>query len=1344
MKISDGMVNRTGKLVAPPKILIVEDDGIIGQHLLKALKKLNYDVVGVVSNGKEAIQITSETTPDLILMDIILEGDLDGIETASRIHQRSNIPIIYLTAYGDAEILQRAKVTEPCGFILKPFDERTLQASIEIALQKNALGNQLKESEELFNAVIDQATEGFLLLHTEDFGIIKANLAFQKMIGVELQQKLGQPVDSLSGLGLLSFQGFMDQIKLGIELSAENCRLDHKDGSFVDVEIDARTIPFEDHKAICITLRDVTSQKQIEEELLLNEVRFNSIIEDQSDFFVRWGSDGTRTSVNQSFCRYLQKTSEELLGTNHYNFFMPNDQAVIRECLLNLSPEKPASTNEMLVILPNGEKRWHSWTDRVIFTESNEILEIQSVGKDINDKKQSRELFNRYQLLSENTRDIILFIRQRDGRIIEANKTAVLAYGYSRDELLTLSIHALHSRHTQSLVSPQMEKANATGLLYETVHRHKNGSLFPVEVNSQGATLGGERILLSVVREISERKEVEEALRESEERFRQVVQQMPFPVEVFNHEGTTVILNSAFMEGFEIPTESIIIGHYNIFRDPFFKELGFSVNVKRVFSGETVVIPEISFPLEMIQTVFQGKKGSNSIYEITLFPVYKQPGEVYQVVSIWKDVTERIQGEHELQAIAGVSSALSTAATRAEMLPMILDQIKVLLHPNCSALVMRDPASGESIVELGLGSWKKIKGLRLHGEEGVVGTVISKRLPSINQDISEDPVFALPELLNSNLVTAIEPIVIQENSIGAIYLARNKPFSDADTHLINSIANISASALHRASLYEQTQQHAEQMAKVSAIGRSMSETFDLKQIYDQMTQAILELFPETCTVCISMYDEAKEEIKWEYGVHDGERLDVTQSPPFPLEPPGTGTQSEVIHLHKPVIINDLRLRRKQIMTDFLVRPQRIVTQSGLYVPMLSRGHVMGVIQVLSYTPNRFTQEDAELLTVVGNTAAIAIENTRLFLETQNRLKRLIALRAIDTAITSGMNLNSTLDVLLDKVNDLLHPDAVDVQLLNTNTKTLDFGYGRGFNIDPIDSRGIKMEGGLAGRVVASGQVLYVPDLSKTDLPPQAAELYQKEGFTSYTAAPLVSKEQVIGVLELFHRSFLNPDQEWLDFLQTLAGQTAIAIDKATLLFNLQASNLELTLAYDTTLEGWSHALELRDRETEGHSRRVTKLTEQLSKAMGLPESEIVHIRRGALLHDIGKLGTPDNILLKPGLLTQDERKIMQRHPTFAYEMLLPINFLRSSLDIPYGHHEKWDGTGYPLGLKNEEIPLSARIFAIVDVFDSLQNDRPYRTAWPLDQIKDYLLEQSGKHFDPKVVEAFMKLDIWDK
>lgn len=362
---------------------------------------------------------------------------------------------------------------------------------------------------------------------------------------------------------------------------------------------------------------------------------------------------------------------------------------------------------------------------------------------------------------------------------------------------------------------------------------------------------------------------------------------------------------------------------------------------------------------------------------------------------------------------------------------------------------------------------------------------------------------------------------------------------------------------------------------------------------------------------------------------------------------------------------------------------------------------------------------------------------------EQRLKRQIdrfeSLRKIDIAITASFDLRVTLGILLEQVISNLGADAADVLLYNPTGRTLNYAAGKGFRTNALQHTRLQIGEGFAGIAALQRRIVRVPDLQRSLGELRRSARISAEGFYSYFCVPLLVKNQIKGVLEVFHRSLFNPDNEWMTFLEALAGQAAIAIDNANLFDDLQRSNTELGLAYESTLEGWSRALELRDQETEGHTQRVADLTVRLAQNLGIEGEELQHIRRGALLHDIGKMGIPDNILRKPGPLSPEEWQIMRQHPVYALRLLSPILNLRASLDIPYCHHERWDGSGYPRQLRGEEIPFSARIFAVIDVWDALLSDRPYRPAWAREQAIEYLRRESGRHFDPKIVEVFLKM-----
>jgi len=360
---------------------------------------------------------------------------------------------------------------------------------------------------------------------------------------------------------------------------------------------------------------------------------------------------------------------------------------------------------------------------------------------------------------------------------------------------------------------------------------------------------------------------------------------------------------------------------------------------------------------------------------------------------------------------------------------------------------------------------------------------------------------------------------------------------------------------------------------------------------------------------------------------------------------------------------------------------------------------------------------------------------------RRQLEHLAALSAIDRIIASNFDLRISFLEILKHVKAELGVDASDILVLNSTSQILEFGAGLGFRSQDAEKTQMRLGESHAGRAVLERKLIEIPNLKDEPDNSLLTKLLLGEDFVCYYAVPLLAKGEVKGVLEVFQRSALEPDAEWLDFLKALAGQAAIAIDNATLFDSLQRSNSELTLAYDATIEGWSHALDLRDKETEGHSRRVTEMTVRLARAFGFSEAELVQVRWGALLHDMGKMGIADGILLKPSPLTAEEWVLMKQHPTIAYEMLAPVRYLRLALDIPYRHHEKWDGSGYPQGLRGEQIPLTARIFAVVDVWDAMRSNRPYRASESEKKVRAHIRSLSGTHFDPKVVEMFLKMDL---
>ncbi|MBI5877276.1 MAG: GAF domain-containing protein [Chloroflexi bacterium] len=450
--------------------------------------------------------------------------------------------------------------------------------------------------------------------------------------------------------------------------------------------------------------------------------------------------------------------------------------------------------------------------------------------------------------------------------------------------------------------------------------------------------------------------------------------------------------------------------------------------------------------------------------------------------------------------------------------------------------------------------------------------------------------------------------------------------------------------------------------------------------------------------------------------------------------PGEGIAGTVLasgHVHHSAEF------RSDPLACAMTRAQAPAGWSGACLPIRTDMTTVGVLYVSVPPMRHIAPQQLKLLESLAEMGGAALHRMRLHEETVHHLEQLQALHSIDRVITASMDLRMTLSVLLEHVQTQLRVDATAVLLLNPHSKTLEYASGRGFRTHYAQAVHVRVGEDFAGRAVVERRMVHVTDAATTPADLHLAAMWQREGLAAYFGVPLIAKGQVKGVLEVFHRTPLTPDPLWLDFLETLAGQAAIAIDNAQLFENLQRSNLNLSRAYDATIEGWSRALDLRDKETEGHTQRVTTLTLRLARSMGLSDGALVHVQRGALLHDIGKMGVPDSILLKPGPLSESEWALMRRHPVYAHEMLAPIDYLQPALDIPYCHHEKWDGTGYPRGIRGDQIPMPARIFAVADVWDALRSDRPYRRAWPEAKVLAHIRAQTGQHFDPRVVEAFL-------
>ncbi len=687
----------------------------------------------------------------------------------------------------------------------------------------------------------------------------------------------------------------------------------------------------------------------------------------------------------------------------------------------------------------------------------------------------------------------------------------------------------------------------------------------------------------------------------------------------------------------------------------------------------------------------------------------------------------------EAAAIAEVGRDISATLQLDTVLERIASYAMNLLQAETSAVYMADAATStlQAIAALGVDA-EEIKKDPLTIGQGILGNIALENIGEIVNDTANDPRTRIVRGTDSNPLEHIMsvPIILKDKLTGLLTVWRSgtgTEFTSRELSFLTSLARQAAVAIENARLYKETQRRLKELEIINRVSTSLRVTQSLEEMLPILLNEMLQLI-NTPHGSVWLYDHTTDKLVQRAA--SGVETKLKHKSLSPME----GIVGYTFRTGKTY-------RSSELKNDALLlegeRDDMIPGLGAICIPIQSTAGPVGVLAVVIGIEQQITEE-INLLAILAEITGNSIHRAQLYEQSQRQVRRLTSLRDIDSAIASSFDLRLTLNILMDQTLSHLNVDAVNIGLYHSELQSVSYLSGVGFTVPSPTRPPVRMGEGLAGQVLLKQRTCHITNLQNA---PEAANevLVKRERFVTYIGIPLIVKGQIKGVFEVFHRSPLSPTPDWMEFLHTLAGQAAIAIDSSQLFENLQRSNQELIQAYDTTLEGWARALELRDRETEGHTRRVTEMTMRLARFIGVNDNEMVNIYRGVLLHDIGKMGVPDHILKKKGKLTDEEWAEMRQHPVYAYNLLSPISFLRGVLDIPYCHHEHWDGSGYPRGLKGEQIPLAARIFSVVDNWDALLSDRPYREAWPLEKVKAYLRESAGTLLDPKIVNIFLSM-----
>jgi PAS domain S-box-containing protein len=665
-----------------------------------------------------------------------------------------------------------------------------------------------------------------------------------------------------------------------------------------------------------------------------------------------------------------------------------------------------------------------------------------------------------------------------------------------------------------------------------------------------------------------------------------------------------------------------------------------------------------------------------------------------------------------------------------DVLDVIVNSALYLFNTHCGFVYLYDDV--DNSLELRIIHGVELDaGIKMKLGEGMAGRVAKSRKPKRvdnyrrwrNRNRNYDR-------YNFSAVMEV-PMIYRDQLIGVLAVAEigenQRVFTDDHVRLLSLFAGQAASAVYDARLFSEIQQRNDELDRLyRALGLLIAGvSSDRYQLSQSICDIVLSEFNHSnCSIWLVNQGSLKIERFGTSGAYICEDLDLTVD--------GKGLIPKVIREGILINIGDVRTNN-----EYLNGWSEAVSE--LVIPLVVENSVIGVIDLQSARFYAFSQDDERLMTLFSVRAALMLEHARLVEQTEERNLRLDTLHAIETSFASSLDLRVSLDLVLEQIQSRLNIDAASVYIYDEDLQMLEIITARGFPMMTSVKQRIRVGEGLSGKAALEQEIIFIPDLTRPGPALQIPKPVTVDGFMSAFVIPLVAKGQLRGVLELFYRRSMSSDPDWMGFLETLARQISVAIDGIQVFHQLQQSLIEQQVAQDAIIESWSNLLEMRGLEPRGHIQRVSALTLQLAQRMGMGDKKLASLYRGVLMHDIGKLLLPDSIVNKPGPLTDDEWRLVHLHPVHAHELISRISPFRSAVSIPYCHHEYWDGSGYPRGLKGENIPLEARIFQVVETWDLMQVDLPYRKAFVKDDVLEYVRSQSGKRFDPRVVEKFLAL-----
>jgi PAS domain S-box-containing protein len=956
-----------------------------------------------------------------------------------------------------------------------------------------------------------------------------------------------------------------------------------------------------------------------------------------------------------------------------------------------------------------------------------------------------------YQTLIRTSSEAILF-ETLDGKIIDCNEAACRIYGYSHDELCNLKITDLLPADVKKQLPAFITQAETNGsFAIQSRNIRKNGEVFPVDVNTHTLTTSEGRMVVAHVRDITE---IEKSSQVLERHMQELIAIYNTSLEIMTETDLATLLHEIVKRAVNLvdaPMGSlylvepgqqvlILVVSYRLPKDytGTVLQMGEGLSGRIAQTGEMIIVED-----------YQAWAGKAQVFSKTAFKYVvgvplKIDDQVIGVINITDTRDRPPYSEQQIQLINLFANQAAVAIHKAQLLEATrnalaaqqeTEKIQSALYRISEATQTAEDISAlfgqihQVVAELMparnfyialYDSVTEMISYPYYADEYDSPPMTAKPVRGLTEYVLRkgQAVLVTPtvyqDLQSSGQVDAIGaqpvdwmgvPLVIQKQQIGMMavqtYSAQER-YTQNDRDVLAFVSSQVAMAIERKRTDEALRQSADRY-------RLLFENAPVGFLLINPMGSILEVNAATLGILGSPSIEATKAINVlnfspivEVGFAANVKRCFAEGSTITAEADYTSKWGRKIHIH-------------YYLSPVKDEKERVILVQAILEDITNRQQAEQEIQRLNTDLRQLYQTAVEAGDRRTTLHWLSQEIIRASLNPEH------VYQAIYQAVLKLMPADVFVISLLDQADDHISP----VYCIEN---------GQRFNGPKL-----RRDEGLSGYIINSGKSFISSNANLKDTGYIPVHFGSASQVHSFVAVPMRLGGQVLGMLsaQCYHQHDYTTEDA--NLLEILAATAAIALQNSEIFNQMQVTNQELVKAYEATIEGWSRALEMRDKETKGHSDRVTYTTLRFATKLGFTEKELDHLRRGVVLHDIGKMAVPDHILLKPSTLTEDEWQVMRQHPLYAYRMLSGIPFLEPALEIPYCHHENWDGTGYPRGLKGEEIPLGARIFALVDVWDALSADRPYRLGWAHSAARTYILQQAGARFDPALVQKFIEL-----